>query len=217
MRDFPVFTTQNGVASLVLREVPYSGTAYITLRDSRFPRELLEECVDFCKAVGAEKIYAAGHELLLQYPFSTAVWRMNRSLDGIPDTDAALFPVTDRTLEQWRGIYNEKMADVPNAATMTREDGNELLKKGNGYFVHRNGELLGIGIASGEQVDAVIATKPGAGEDVLLALCHALAGEQVILEVASENLRAIRLYDRLGFLKTAEISRWYDVSQKLSG
>ena len=43
MKDFPVFTTENGVASLVLKEIPYRREAYITLRDSRTPEALLEE------------------------------------------------------------------------------------------------------------------------------------------------------------------------------
>ena len=89
--------------------------------------------------------------------------------------------------------------------------GKKLLEEGNGYFVHRCGELLGIGIASDETVRVIAATKPGAGEDVLLALTHALTGENVIVEVASENHRAMRFYDRLGFIKTAELSAWYQV------
>ena len=31
MRDIPVFTTQHGVASLVLREIPYKGMALTTV------------------------------------------------------------------------------------------------------------------------------------------------------------------------------------------
>ena len=62
MRDFPVFTTENGVGSLVLKEIPYRKVAYITIQDSLFPEAFLSECVDFCRAVGAERIYACGHE-----------------------------------------------------------------------------------------------------------------------------------------------------------
>ena len=56
MKDFPVFTTENGVASLILKEIPYRGEAYIHLRDSQNPKTLLEECVSFCAACGADKI-----------------------------------------------------------------------------------------------------------------------------------------------------------------
>ena len=120
-------------------------------------------------------------------------------------------PVTEDTLEKWREIYNNAMADVPNAAFMDRQDAIAMLTKGDGYFVHKNGSLLGIGKASGGTVEAIVSLCPGAGQDVLLALTHVLFCEDITLEVSSENARAIRLYDRLGFIKTAELSRWYVV------
>ena len=66
MKDFPFFTTEYGVASLVLKEIPYKGEAYITLRDAQPGQEaeLLAECVSFCRMAGAEKILAAGHSVL---------------------------------------------------------------------------------------------------------------------------------------------------------
>ena len=211
MRDFPMFTTQNGVASLTVNQIPYTAKAYIKLQDTKEPSVLLEECVDFCKAAGAERIYASGHSYLERYPMHTSIIRMSRSLEGMPDTAAALFPITEKTLEQWRQLYNDKMMDIPNAVYISRRDAENLLKAGNGYFVHKDQTLLGIGIASGDTVDAVIAVQPGTGKEVLCALCHALTGETVHLEVANNNERAVRLYERLGFLKTGEISRWYNI------
>jgi ribosomal protein S18 acetylase RimI-like enzyme len=38
-----------------------------------------------------------------------------------------------------------------------------------------------------------------------------IPGQSMELEVASTNEKAIRLYGRFGFLKTAELSRWYRV------
>jgi hypothetical protein len=61
MRDFPVFNTEYGVASLVLKEIPYQGVAYIVVRDTLEPEKLLKECVDFCRVCGAEAVYATGH------------------------------------------------------------------------------------------------------------------------------------------------------------
>lgn len=212
MQNIPVFSTEFGVGSLILREIPYKGAAYVRVQDTACPKEFIEECAGFCRMAGAEKIYAVGHPYLENYPFHTAVWRMTRPLEGLPDTDAALLPVTDQTLARWLEIYNQRMAKVDNSAFKNSADGKELLKRGDGYFVHRGETLLGIGIAAGDTLDAVISVIPGAGKDVLLALCHALSGEQAVLEVASTNAPAIRLYERLGFLKTAELSRWYKIS-----
>lgn len=211
MKDIPVFTTENGVASLTLREIPYRGIAYIKIQSSITPDALLDECVQFCTMCGAERIVATGHSALEKYPLRNAVIQRRRPLEGLPDTDAALFPVQAQTLKQWLDIYNTGMKDVANAAYMTEKDGAEMLQKGDGYFVHRGEELLGIGKASGEKIGAIVAAKKGAGADVVLALCHALTGETVMLEVASNNVRAVRLYDRLGFVPTAELSRWYQV------
>lgn len=213
MRDFPIFTTENGVASIVLREVPYKGVAYITLRDTQQPVALLKECVDFCKMAGAEKIFATGHSILERYPFHTAVLKMQQMRENLPQGDALLFPVTDKTAVHWRTLYNKKTKDVPNASSMTHQDMEKLLKRGAGYFVHKDSQLLGIGIAQGDTVETVIALKPGTGQTVMLALCSSLFSEQVVLEVASTNAPALKLYDRLGFVQTQELSRWYDVSK----
>lgn len=209
MKDLPVFTTENGVASLTLREIHYRGIAYIKIQSSVTPDALIEECVQFCTMCGAERIVATGHSALEKYPLRNAVIQRRRPLEGLPDTDAALFPVQEQTLKQWLDIYNTGMKNVANAAYMTEKDGKEMLQKGDGYFVHRGDTLLGIGKASGEKIGAIVAVQKGAGADVVLALCHALTGETVMLEVASNNDRAVRLYDRLGFVPTAELSRWY--------
>ena len=211
MKDIPIFTTEFGVATLILKEIPYQQTAFIIIRDSLEPEKLLEECIGFCRACGAEKIYATGHPILGSRPLLTAMWEMRRDVAGIPDTDAALWPVQEKTLGEWRGIYNQKVKSVPNGAWMTEADGKAMLQKGDGYFVHRGGELLGIGRASGGMIDWVASVKPGSGRDVVCALAHALTGDVAVLTVASENQKAVRLYDSLGFVRTKEISRWYRV------
>ena len=211
MRDIPVFDTEHGVASLFLREIPYRGRAHIKILSSLEPEKLLEECIAFCRTCGAEWIDAAGHEYLGKFPLITTLVRMACPRDTLPATDACLFPVTEDTVEQWRTIYNERMADVPNCAFMDSGHGKEMLAAGDGYFVHRDGVLLGIGRASGEMLDTVIATQPGAGETVVRALASLLTSDTVRLLVADTNAPAVRLYERLGFIKTQEAAKWYRV------
>ena len=211
MKDIPVFTTEHGAASLFLREIPYRKRAHIKLQATQEPEKLLEECISFCRACGAEWIDAAGHEYLDKYPLITALISMTRDRESLPETDACLFPVTEKTVQQWLDIYNERMADVPNAAYMDSADGRELLKSGDGYFIHRGGKLLGIGKASGDFIEAVISVVPGLGETVVLALASILTGDMVRLMVANANTRAMRLYERMGFIPVKELSRWYRV------
>ena len=211
MKDIPVFNTEFGVASLFLREIPYRQRAHIKIQSSLEPARLLEECIGFCRACGAEWIDAAGHDYLEQYPLITALYTMQCDRAAIGQTEACLFPVTESTVQQWLDIYNEKMENVPNAAYMDSKDGKELLEAGDGYFVHKDGVLLGIGKAGGDFIDTVIAVKPGMGETVVKALASVLTEETIRLLVAGANERAVRLYERMGFVKVKEVSRWYRV------
>jgi hypothetical protein len=86
-----------------------------------------------------------------------------------------------------------------------------MLNDKEGYFIHRDGILMGIGMAKGSEIKTVISCVPGAGRDVVLALNHALAGDTAELDVASENGRAIRLYESMGFIKIQELSKWYKI------
>lgn len=209
MRDFPVFTTQYGVASLVLKEVPYRGIAYIKLLDSLEPEKLLEECTDFCKAVGAQRIYATGNPCLDRFPLHATIVMMESS--AMPETDAVCVAVTEHNLEQWLRIYNEKMASVPNAAFLDGKDAQKILVEGSGSFVYRDAQLLGIAKGAGNTIEAVASVSPGAGKDLVAAAWKQLNCESVRLQVAWENTRAVRLYQRLGFVKTEEISRWFEI------
>ena len=214
MRDFPLFTTEYGVVSLLLKEIPYKQTAYIRIREVQegFFGEDLKECAAFCRMCGAEKIYAAGHEKLEEYPLYTAVVQMRAVARVEEEKVKCLFPVTEKTVGQWRSIYNEKMAAVDNAATMESRDEKKILESGGAYFVHEEGKLLGIGWWEEEKLLAVAAVEKGAGEAVMQTLLSIREGLPVMLEVASTNERAIRLYEKLGFMKTAETDRWYDLS-----
>lgn len=212
MKDFPVFTTENGVSSLILKEIPYRKEAYITLRDSRAPEALLQECADFCRVCGAEKVYATGHPAVERYPLHTAMLEMR----GIPNVQEelveSLFPVTEATVGKWREIYNAAFSHVYNASTQESRDEAAILQ-GNTYFVHRQGELLGIGWLGEDTIEAIAAVKPGMGKRVLHSLCSVCPGVPLRLEVASENRRAIALYEKTGFIKTRELSRWYCIEK----
>lgn len=211
MRNIPMFTTENGVASLTLEKIPYTGQAYVAIRDSAEPHAFLQECVDFCRAAGADSVYAMGCAVLTAYPLYTAIISMSRKRKELPESDAILVPVRIETLSSWRDIYNEKMRDIPNAAFLTIRDSERMLQEGNCYFVQRGEEILGIGVAGEGMIKAIASVIPGGGKDTMLALCSALCTDTVSLEVASNNIPAIKLYERLDFVETETISRWYKI------
>ena len=65
--------------------------------------------------------------------------------------------------------------------------------------------------SSSEFVLDFAATMPGAGEQVFHSLLSVDSPEQLRLEVASTNERAIRFYEKMGMVKTAELRRWHRV------
>ena len=211
MKDFPMFTTEYGVASLILKEVPYRQEAYIVIQASEEPEKLLEECVSFCRMVGAEKIYARGHDLLERYPLHCAILEMRGEVRVDETKVRCLWPVTTGNIGQWRSLLNEKMAAVDNAGTLERAGEQEILNLGGAYFVHDSGELLGAGWIADGELKLIAAVKAGVGEQVMHTLLSAATEETVLLHVASTNTRAIQLYERMGFVKTAELRRWYRV------
>ena len=212
MKDFPLFTTDHGVASLILKEVPYRELAFIHIREIQPGgfEEHLKECVSFCRMVGAERILAKGHEELDRYPLNSIVYKMSMPLDT-REPEACLWPVTEETVTAWREIYNKGMRPFDNHATMTAHDEKKILQSGGAYFVHRDGQLLGIGWMEGNELLAVVSTVPGMGETVARTLFTTVKADTVTLQVVSTNERAIRLYERMGFIKTGEVSRWYRV------
>lgn len=211
MRDFPVFTTEYGVASLVLREVPYRQEAYIVIQSSQQPEELLKECVSFCRAVGAEKIFARGHEYVERYPLHTVIYEMRGSVEVDENKVEHLWPVTGETIGKWRQLLNDRMRAVDNAGTLEKQGEREILDLGGAYFIHRSGELLGAGWLVGDELMLIASTQKGMGERVLHTLLSTTRPEQLRLQVASTNETAIQLYERMGLVKTAELRRWYRV------
>lgn len=213
MRDFPFFTTEYGVASLILKEIPYRKQAYIRILDVQEDSfdEYLAECVSFCRMCGAEQIFAEGHEQLSKYPVYTAVNRMQGTIPFDPEKTASLFPVTEKTVSRWRGIYNEAMRNVDNAGTLEARDEKQILAGGGAYFVHEDSDLLGIFWLEDTKLLAIAALQRGAGERVMHTMLSVTDGEPVWLEVASTNARAIRLYEKMGFVPTAQLRCWYCV------
>lgn len=212
MKDFPVFTTEHGAASIILKEVPYRKTAYIRLQSSLNPSVLLSECVDFARMAGAERILAESSLLPAGFPHAVTVLEMS----GVPtlhaDNVENLFPVTASTVTHWREIHNARMRTVDNASTLESRDEDKILSSGGCYFIHREGQLLGIGWLEDGELKAVASCAPGMGYATLNTLLSICPGERITLQVASTNTRAIALYERFGLIATRQVDVWHDVS-----
>ena len=211
MKDIPVFTTEYGVASLILSQIPYREEGYIHIQSSLEPERLLQECAQFLRACGAERIYATGADVPGNLPVHTTLVQMQIGREALPETEAALWPVLPENIGMWAEIYNQKTAKIPMGAWLTDAQRKELLESGEGYFIHKDEKLLGIGKVSGDTICFVASVSPGAGKEVVAALAHATTEPVLRLTVASTNEKAVKLYEKLGFIKNKQLKTWYCV------
>ena len=211
MKDIPVFTTENGVASLFLRDIPYRGIGRIKLLSSQCPEALLQECVEFCRMCGAEKIHASGHECLKAYTHVADILEMRGNADAIGQTDAMLFPLQEERAQEWCKIANEKLSKVDNAAYISLEEAKKVAREGLGYYIHKDGKLLGIGQVGESSIELVVSLVCGGGCHIVRALSQLLPEDDISLQVASTNYKAIKLYESLGFFTVNVISSWYKI------
>jgi hypothetical protein len=67
---------------------------------------------------------------------------------------------------------------------------------------------------AGNEIRFVASLFPGAGAEIVCALAHGISDDVIVLEVASQNQKAVSLYESLGFVKSKEISLWYCVFEE---
>lgn len=211
MRNIPAFTTEFGVASLILEQIPFNRTAYIQIQASANIEAFLRECADFCKAVGAEKVFASGDSIPAAYGQGERVVRMRQHRRGIPRGDASLTMATVDDLQDFYEIFNRGMYDIPGASCLTLDETKRLLLDGACYFVHRNRELIGIGVAKSGWIHAIVSLKKGMGEAIIQALCSVLSSDAICVELIESNIPAKKLYDRMGFEIFEGVKHWYKI------
>ncbi len=200
MKNIPIFTGCDGIATLILREIPYRGEAYVLVRSVFTTLDAcLRECESFCRAAGADTVYFGGNADFSDYPIHARLIEREMGAQKLPKTTALAIPTADTA--QWMRIYNEKFASVPAAKTCTVAE--------HAYDILQDGEQIGIGQVEGDKILSVAAMKQGSGADCVCALARRCEGETVKLLCAEQNVRAMKLYDRLGFSCGATKEIWY--------
>lgn len=207
MKNIPFFTSEYGVASLTLEEIPYSARAYITLQDVLDPEAMLNECLSFCRALGAQQVFACNHPFLNRYPEGARIVQMQLKKALLPETKVLACPANGDNSDMFCRIYNEKMHGLPTARHMTPS----TLPLDGSYFVYSGDSLIGIGIARGDTLLAVAALEKGAGREVVAALCECLHSDVIRLEVDTGNRKAVSLYRSMGFEETEVRNIWYQI------
>ena len=109
------------MASLVLREIPYSGAAYVLVRSvwNGQTAALLEECASFCRTAGAERVYASDgkNDLPGEHAYDMIMLTVQRSNLPPVTNPVELEQVTAANGEEYLSVYNECFRDLPGAAS----------------------------------------------------------------------------------------------------
>ncbi len=209
MKDIPAFTTENGVVSLVLRELPYSKRAYVSVISANDMKAMTEDVIGFCKALDAQELYGYADLFAGGYPLAETVFLMEGTKQAVQT--AQLQAVQEENLLRFCELYNSKMKHLKTACYMTAEEALRLVREKKAYFVQENGHTIGFGVLEENKIRSLASTAPGAGEKVIYALGSLIPGDKIFLEAAQSNEKAMRLYERLGFVCVKTLDRWYKI------
>ena len=205
MKDIPIFTGENGVATLILREIPHQQRAYVMLRTVWRLQPFLAECRDFCRMAGAESVYVTGQEDLSNLPFVHAMERWTCRRADLPPLaePVELTPLDDGNRETFRTIYNRLFAQIPNAATCTPQEVERIQREERAALAVVDGQAAGLAQWTDGRLEA-IGVEPefrGLGYRLALTVLHRMTTETVELQVSSANQRAVGAVPAIGLHK----------------
>ena len=214
MKNIPMFTSPYGIATLILREIPWSGSAYVLVRSvwNDQAAALLEECRGFCRAVVAKAICAAYDTEELPAEPAYDMIRMTMSKAVLPETAAIeLVPLDRENSSAYLEIYNRCFAAVPSAASYDEDSLKPLYGEDLAWLARVDGKYAGVAEISKEGLEgiAVLPEYKGLGYELALAVLNMVPSPVLRLKVASTNVRAIALYRRLGFSAECVEKRWF--------
>lgn len=215
MKNIPMFTSAYGLATLILKEISWNGRAYVLVRSvwNNQAAELLEECRGFCRAVGAEELYASWdtNELPAEHAYDMIDMTCPKALLPAPRQPVTLEPVTPETAEDYLRIYNQCFRQVPGAASYDRKSLEPLYGEDLVWLARVDGQYAAVAEISREGLEgiAVLPEYRGLGHDLAATVLQMIPNPVVRLKVASTNLRARRLYERLGFTEAGISRKWY--------
>ncbi len=213
MKDIPMFTGTHGIASLVFREIAVTGRAYAVVRSvwNGQTAAFLQECLDFCRAGGAEEVYAAYGTEDLPAAHGWDMLRMEREKAGLPaGKPVALEGLCPENGQVFLDIYNRCFRDLPGSSVYGAEDLKRLYDTDCAFLAKVDGNYAAIAEISEKGLESIAVLPPyrGLGYDLALAVLPMVPRKTISLKVASTNEKALALYKRLGFQVTDTTERW---------
>lgn len=213
MQNIPIFTGVHGMATLILKEIPTSGLAYVLVRSvwQNSLAGLLAECRDFCRAAGAETVYGSWDCRDLPAEHAYDVWELTLEWDKLPPPpeEVPLTPLTARNGQDYLSVYNRCFAKMPGHASYDRRDIQRLQGKDLAFLVYRDGVPAAVAELGDNKLEGlgVLPEFRGLGYSLALTVLGRLPGPALTLRVVSTNARALALYRRIGFGGEKTVSR----------
>lgn len=219
MKNIPIFTGENGTATLIFHEIPYCGRAYAIIRSVWENRtaDFLEECRQFCRAAGAEESYASWKLETLPADHAYDMLTMACSKADLPrdGKPVELEPLTPENSGTYLEIYNRCFRDIHGAASYEQSNLEPFYDEDVAWLARVDGIYAGTAEISKRGLEgiAILPQFRGLGYDLALSVLDMVPRKTVELTVCSTNERAIRLYRRLGFRQTELVSRWWKLEK----
>lgn len=219
MNNIPVYISQGGTATLILREIPHKKTAYILLRTvlpKKLP-QLLTDCISTCREFGAEHCFVSAEDPSIEIPLPHAydiLFLRVQKADLLPlETPMELVPISPENDSIYQRIYNRCFQDVSHALTYEKDQLTRIYREEHQAFLAKapDGTPCGMGELHGNELAAVglLPEYRGRGKALTLSLLARVPGPEITLTVVSDNERALGLYAALGFTVTGKESTWY--------
>ncbi len=223
LNNIPVFLSQGGTSTLVLHEIPFSKKAYIFLRTVHPGgfSALVEESAAFCRQCGAEQCFFTGAPELSALTHAYDILELSVSLQELPEGPSVpLTPVDPSNDSIYLSVFNRCFSGVSGAVTYDQRQLQRIYREKQRAFLAftEDGGPWGMGELHGNELAAigVLPEFRGRGTSLALSLLRLCPGPRVTLTVASDNARAMGLYEKLGFHISGLQSSWYVQKQAIS-
>lgn len=163
MKDIPVFSCPDGIATLILREVPFRGRGlYTGTRRVRHPGGSacrMHGLLPRRRCGAAVRRRRSGFfPLSGRHPHSRAQ-RAAGVAAAAPEA-VRLVPVTEETAADWAREYNARFRAVPAAESCSPAEERALAAGGEALWIWDGAERIGLGRVRGSELLAVAALLP---------------------------------------------------------
>lgn len=206
--------SDTGNYEIVIGEIKVSNKAYIIIKNGN--NDTVLEAIDLIKKYNPKEIYITYRcDIVNKFDFAYSIYEYVYNYELTKSyKEIKIIPVELSNRAELKDIINTAMKNVSGAKTLNNNDILDYVNKKNAYYFLYKKEYIGAAIYNDNFIDTFV-IKPiyqnkGLGSMCLSKLLYKI-GTTTTLLCASDNLKAIKFYEKNGFIKTKVYSNWYKV------